>query len=153
MNCAAPGEELQDRHYARGCVGAGKLDVALKYAVPGASWAPSYDARLQATERAVELGYFGLVRNGTGEDWSEIALTLSTARPGLGGGAPELSPWIVDVAQPRVTDEETIKLSPFVVTSENSRQAERSLFGRPRATPAPAAEKDARSSPPRSRPA
>jgi uncharacterized protein (TIGR02231 family) len=78
----------------------GKLDVALKYAVPAASWAPSYDARLRATERAVELGYFGLVRNGTGEDWSEIALILSTARPGLGGGAPELSPWIVDVAQP-----------------------------------------------------
>jgi uncharacterized protein (TIGR02231 family) len=78
----------------------GKLDAVLKYAVPGASWAPSYDARLLASERAVNLTYFGLVRNGTGEDWSEIALTLSTARPSLGGGAPELSPWIVDVARP-----------------------------------------------------
>src|SRR5664279_1216304 len=80
--------------------GPGKLDVALKYAVPGASWAPSYDARLHAAERAVELTYFGLVRNGTGEDWSAIELTLSTARPSLGGGAPELRPWIVDVARP-----------------------------------------------------
>jgi uncharacterized protein (TIGR02231 family) len=78
----------------------GKLDIALKYAVPGASWAPSYDARLRAADRAVELTYFGLVRNGTGEDWSNIALTLSTARPSLGGGAPELQPWIVDVEQP-----------------------------------------------------
>ena len=78
----------------------GKLDLALKYAVPGASWMPSYDARLHAADRAVELTYFGLVRNGTGEDWSEIALTLSTARPSLGGGAPELRPWIVDVARP-----------------------------------------------------
>ena len=79
----------------------GRLEVALKYAVPGASWAPSYDARLHAAERAVELTYFGLVRNGTGEDWNDIALTLSTARPSLGGGAPELSPWIVDVARPQ----------------------------------------------------
>jgi uncharacterized protein (TIGR02231 family) len=78
----------------------GRLDLTLKYAVPGASWAPSYDARLHAAERAVELSYFGLVRNGTGEDWNDIALTLSTARPSLGGGAPELRPWIVDVARP-----------------------------------------------------
>ena len=40
------------------------------------------------------------MRNSTGEDWSDIALTLSTARPSLGGGAPELSPWIVDVTRP-----------------------------------------------------
>jgi len=54
----------------------GKLDIALKYAVPGASWRPRIDARLRAADRAVELTYFGLVRNGTGEDWSDIALTL-----------------------------------------------------------------------------
>jgi uncharacterized protein (TIGR02231 family) len=78
----------------------GRLDLSLRYAVPGANWAPSYDARLHVAERAVELSYFGLVRNGTGEDWNDIALTLSTARPNLGGGAPELRPWIVDVAQP-----------------------------------------------------
>ena len=77
----------------------GQLDLSLSYAVPGASWAPAYDARLRAEERAVELAYFGVVRNGTGEDWKEVALTLSTARPSLGGGAPELAAWIVDVAK------------------------------------------------------
>ncbi|NBO94077.1 MAG: DUF4139 domain-containing protein, partial [Planctomycetia bacterium] len=35
-----------------------------------------------------------------GEDWNGIALTLSTARPGLGGAAPEIAPWYVDVSQP-----------------------------------------------------
>jgi uncharacterized protein (TIGR02231 family) len=78
----------------------GKLDVALQYAVPAASWTPSYDARLRSADRAIELSYFGIVRNGTGEDWTDVALTLSTARPSLGGGAPELRPWITDVAQP-----------------------------------------------------
>lgn len=79
---------------------AGSLDVALSYAVPGASWMPSYDARLRTEERAVELTYFGIVRQGTGEDWRNIALTLSTARPSLGGGAAELGPWVVDVFRP-----------------------------------------------------
>jgi uncharacterized protein (TIGR02231 family) len=78
----------------------GQLDLALSYAVPGAAWTPAYDARLRAEERAVELAYFGVVRNGTGEDWKEVALTLSTARPSLGGGAPELAAWIMDVARP-----------------------------------------------------
>lgn len=81
---------------------AGSLDLSLAYTVPGASWTPSYDARLRAEERAVELTYFGIVRQNTGEDWKAIALTLSTASPSLGGGAPELNPWIVDVAQPLI---------------------------------------------------
>lgn len=79
---------------------AGSLDVALSYTVPGASWAPSYDARVLSSERAVALGYFGIVRQSTGEDWKDVALTLSTARPGLGGAAPVLTVWNVDVLNP-----------------------------------------------------
>lgn len=80
---------------------AGSLAVALSYTVPGASWAPSYDARVLSTERAVQLGYFGVVRQSTGEDWKDVALTLSTARPGFGGAAPGLSIWNLDVYMPR----------------------------------------------------
>jgi uncharacterized protein (TIGR02231 family) len=76
---------------------AGALDVTLAYALAGASWTPAYDARLRTEQRAVELTYFGVVRNATGEDWKNVALTLSTARPNLGGGAPELMPWIIDI--------------------------------------------------------
>ncbi len=79
---------------------AGSLDVTLGYAVPGASWTPAYDARLRGETRAVELTYYGVVRNGTGEDWTNLALTLSTARPSMGGSAPELPAWIVDVSRP-----------------------------------------------------
>ncbi len=81
---------------------AGSLELSLAYAVPGASWTPSYNSRLRGEDRAVELSYFGIVRQNTGEDWKAVALTLSTAKPGLGGGAPELSTWVVDVYQPQV---------------------------------------------------
>jgi len=78
--------------------GAGKLDLALSYGVRGASWAPSYDARLHAdaAQPAVELAYSGNIRQNTGEDWTNVQLTLSTARPSLGGGAPELNAWVLD---------------------------------------------------------
>lgn len=81
---------------------AGNLEIALSYAVPGASWSPSYDARVLSTERAVALGYFGIVRQSTGEEWKDVSLTLSTARPGLGGAAPVLSVWNLDVFNPIV---------------------------------------------------
>lgn len=76
---------------------AGNLSVALSYTVPGASWVPSYDARVLSAERAVNLGYFGVVRQSTGEDWKDVALTLSTARPGFGGAAPALATWNLDI--------------------------------------------------------
>jgi hypothetical protein len=79
---------------------AGNLEVALSYTVPGASWSPSYDARVLSGERAVALGYFGIVHQNTGEDWKDVALTLSTARPGLGGAAPVLGVWNLDVFAP-----------------------------------------------------
>ena len=81
---------------------AGRLDLTLSYAVPGASWTPAYDARVTTADRAVELGYFGVVRQNTGEDWREVALTLSTARPSLGGGPAPLTPWTLDVFTPRL---------------------------------------------------
>lgn len=79
---------------------AGKVDLAVSYAVGGARWTPAYDARLRPSDRSVDLGYFGVVRQNTGEDWNNVKLTLSTARPALGGGAPTLTPWIIDVAAP-----------------------------------------------------
>ncbi len=79
---------------------AGNLDVALAYTVPGAAWSPSYDARVINAERLVQLDYFGIVRQNTGEDWKDVSLTLSTARPSLGGAAPVLHVWNLDLYNP-----------------------------------------------------
>jgi uncharacterized protein (TIGR02231 family) len=92
----------------------GRLDVALRYSIPNAGWSPAYTARLRSTDRAIDLSYFGVVHNGTGEDWNNIALILSTARPGLGGGAPELQPWIADIVRARSGNASTV-ISPDMV--------------------------------------
>ena len=41
--------------------------------------------RGRAADRSVDLGYFGVINQTTGEDWNKVKLTLSTARPSLGG--------------------------------------------------------------------
>jgi uncharacterized protein (TIGR02231 family) len=111
---------------------AGSLDVTLGYAVSGASWAPAYDARLRGETRAVELTYYGVVRNGTGEDWNNLALTLSTARPSMGGGAPELPAWIVDVSQPMAQ-------AAYELEARRKQMSERQAFNQMVMAAAPAA--------------
>ena len=62
--------------------------VTLAYGVTGATWSPAYDARLAYADRSVSLNYFGVVQNGTGEDWNGVTLKLSTARPNLSAQVP-----------------------------------------------------------------
>ncbi|MDD5557742.1 MAG: mucoidy inhibitor MuiA family protein [bacterium] len=78
----------------------GRLSLDLSYVVPGASWRPVYDARADRAAGTVALVYGGQVRQGTGEDWNDVELELSTARPSIGGRPPEIEPWYVDF--PRV---------------------------------------------------
>ncbi|PIQ83552.1 MAG: hypothetical protein COV75_06955, partial [Candidatus Omnitrophica bacterium CG11_big_fil_rev_8_21_14_0_20_63_9] len=57
---------------------AGRFTLDVSYRVPGATWQPAYEARAQTGEDRVALGFSGLVRQQTGEDWRDVRLTLST---------------------------------------------------------------------------
>ena len=78
----------------------GAAVVALEYQVPGASWTPVYEARLDTTSGQLEWVQRAEVRQNTGEDWEGVELYLSTARPTLGGRLPDLAPWFIDVTPP-----------------------------------------------------
>jgi uncharacterized protein (TIGR02231 family) len=71
----------------------------VSYTVRGARWAPLYDARLDTGTRerkpALELVRRAEIVQQTGEDWSDVALSVSTVRTAKGGSGPELSPLIV----------------------------------------------------------
>src|SRR5205814_6824829 len=51
-------------------------------------------------DSTIAVDYFGQVRQSTGEDWPVVPVTLSTARPAVAQGVPELDPWYVDVVRP-----------------------------------------------------
>ncbi|WP_224982542.1 mucoidy inhibitor MuiA family protein [Geomonas agri] len=76
------------------------FDLDLTYLVAQASWAPSYDVRLAPDGKDALLTYRAQVWQKSGENWPQVRLTLSTASPASGGGAPELSPWRVSFYEP-----------------------------------------------------
>lgn len=68
-----------------------QLEAILSYRIGGASWTPSYT--LDADE-ALRVGRFAMravVVQATGEDWSQVSLTLSSAASGRWIDVPELA--------------------------------------------------------------
>jgi uncharacterized protein (TIGR02231 family) len=76
----------------------------VSYTVRGARWQPLYDARLDSGSRdrkpALELVRRAEIIQQTGEDWGDVALSVSTVRTARGGSAPELSSLIVRYPPP-----------------------------------------------------
>jgi len=70
---------------------AGPHLVELEYQVPCALWRPTYTAELAADGRAIAWSSAGMVWQATGEDWREVELAFSTARPSLGAELPLLA--------------------------------------------------------------
>ena len=78
-----------------------KFDLSVSYLARGASWQPIYDARANFDKAQVELVSYALVRQSTGEDWQDIDIILSTAKPSIGGNLPYVAPWILRPYQPK----------------------------------------------------
>ena len=74
--------------------------VRLGYLVGAASWSPQYRLRGGADNAPVRLEYLAAVIQQTGEDWPDVRVTLSTARPSLDAAPPELLPLNMAVADP-----------------------------------------------------
>jgi uncharacterized protein (TIGR02231 family) len=74
---------------------AGTFNLSVSSVMKGAIWHPIYDARANLKTGKVEIVYIGNVRQSTGEDWTDVDIALSTARPAVGAKMPELGPWIV----------------------------------------------------------
>ena len=119
----AVGDQLQQYHPSQRkrdhCVkvavealAGGNFELELSYVVGGASWQPLYDARVNLAEHTAQpvntleregrlaLDYGASLRQKTGEDWKDVTLTLSTARPSLGTLPPKLDPHYLDVYHP-----------------------------------------------------
>ncbi|MEG4026639.1 mucoidy inhibitor MuiA family protein [Microcoleus sp. S13C4] len=81
----------------------GNFELEVSYVVMGARWTPLYDLRTNTTTNQINLNYLAEVNQNTGEDWTGVGLTLSTAKPGMGTLPPKLEPWFIDTIYPRST--------------------------------------------------
>jgi hypothetical protein len=77
---------------------AGPAEVRLNYLVSNCGWSPTYTMRSDAARREVRIEYNALIQQLSGEDWSDVVLTLSTASPALSAAGPGLAPFHVTLA-------------------------------------------------------
>ncbi len=71
-------------------VGPAAGKVRLNYLVQEATWRPQYRLHAGAEKDPVQLEYLAAIDQQTGEDWTGVDMTLSTAQPQLNATPPEL---------------------------------------------------------------
>lgn len=69
--------------------------VTVSYQLNNAGWKPAYRASLDSSASTVELARLATVAQNTGEDWSNVKLTLSTSQPRRSPVGREVQPWLV----------------------------------------------------------
>lgn len=75
--------------------------LTLTYTTDAASWQPTYDVRLTTEDSpALALDRGAYIRQTTGENWSDITLTLSTVRPSVQTAPGDVWPWLRRVFDP-----------------------------------------------------
>jgi uncharacterized protein (TIGR02231 family) len=83
----------------------GPAKIVLTYQTAAASWRPAYEARLDTGDKdrapALELLRRAVVTQKTGEDWRDIALSVSTVRARRAAAAPEVVPERVAFVEPQ----------------------------------------------------
>jgi uncharacterized protein (TIGR02231 family) len=100
--------------------GAGDFQLELTYVVDRAYWTPLYDLRVQCASKTIQLNYLAEIVQTTGEDWANVSLILSTAKPGLGTLPPKLDPWYIDTPAPMMLRSRKIELTSSAMEMERA---------------------------------
>ncbi len=72
--------------------------VNLSYLAGNVNWRPSYNLRAETGKNSVKVEYSAIVTQMSGEDWSGVELTLSTASPALVARGAILAPMMITLA-------------------------------------------------------
>lgn len=75
----------------------GNQAIELSYLVNQCGWSPAYTIRAGDDPTQIEVETNALIQQLTGENWSEVKLTLSTASPALSAAGPSLAPFYVSL--------------------------------------------------------
>ncbi len=99
-----------------------ELTIVSKYIVRNAGWKPLYDIRSNGIDKNVKLAYKAAIYQRTGQDWSNVALSISTGNPSLNNNRPILSPLYASIYTPNVNyiqdDVEEVVVSNMALKKE-----------------------------------
>ena len=83
--------------------------ISLRYSVNQVSWYPHYNLRSDQERGSVGVEYNAIVRQMSGEDWTGVRLTLSTAQPTFTAEPPVIEPLQITLGAKRVMKEEEVE--------------------------------------------
>ncbi|WP_297773714.1 DUF4139 domain-containing protein [uncultured Roseovarius sp.] len=86
--------------------------LTVSYTTPKAGWQPLYDFHLACDSGDLRIERGAFLHQSTGENWQDVALSLSTARPSEQTAPGQIWPWV-----PRIGAPEEIR--PMVRQKEN----------------------------------
>ncbi|MBU0654156.1 MAG: mucoidy inhibitor MuiA family protein [Gammaproteobacteria bacterium] len=119
-----------------------ELKLSLRYQISGASWMPVYDAELDSDSGKLKLKTQAEIRQATGEDWSNAAVTLSTLRPASNAALPELESWPINFMDENVYYPASAGAPPMAMKAmEESAPAADMVAAAPAPAPAPVMRK------------
>jgi hypothetical protein len=78
----------------------GNRTLSLSYFIFDAGWYAAYDLKTEDSDENITLTYKAKVYQSSGEDWENINLKLSTAKPNSNTVKPELEPYYLDYNSP-----------------------------------------------------
>ncbi len=78
----------------------GAVPFELEYQMAEAGWGWQYEARLDSQSKKVALIRQAELRQGTGEDWSNVELVVSTSRPVTNAGTPRVAALFLGLDSP-----------------------------------------------------
>ena len=115
---------------------------SVEYQVSNVSWNWQYEARLDTQNKTVALVRQAELQQGTGEDWSDIELTISTSRPSLNATTPPLASLFLNLQSPQYLGASE-DLMEVVVTGARASRARRDSGAQDASAPPVAAKSTA----------
>jgi hypothetical protein len=76
---------------------------SFSYYMANAGWTPVYDVRIKDVSNPVKLAQKANLYQLSGENWTNVQLSLSTGDPGENGIRPDLQPWHLNFYNPYVS--------------------------------------------------
>jgi len=90
--------------------------IKLTYRVAGANWRPRYEARLETgggtAQPSLDFTRRAAISQTTGEDWTDVALTVSTIRADRGVSAPDVEPQRIGFLESSIAPAATVRIAP-----------------------------------------
>lgn len=105
---------------------AGSANISISFFVNQAAWLPVYDLRANSNGN-IDLNYKAELRQTTGMNWNNVALTLSTGNPTQSTQSPELTPFYLNFYQAYKKKMEVDKMAKPATAEADSKSDDNSL--------------------------